>query len=256
VSSPVTDTDHQPLGGQVALVTGGSRGIGAATAEALASAGARVVVTYNSDRAAAEAVAAALPGQGHTVHPLAIEAADSIRSLAGHVASTAGRCDILVNNAGFTRTVPHGDLDALDDAFIDRMFQANWRGHFAMIRAFRPLLAAGGDGLIVNVSSLSGTTGVGSNVAYCAVKAGMDAMTKSLGRALAPEIRVMGVAPGVVETDFVPGRDAAAKDKFAAATPLRRIAQAEDVARAILACATHLTYSTGSTILVDGGRAL
>jgi len=244
------------LSGQVALVSGASRGIGAATAHALALAGARVIGTYNSDRDAAEAVIAGLPGEGHSARPLKIEDSGAIAALAEDVARGGGRCDILVNNAGFTRAIPHGDLDALDDNFIDAMFQANWRGHFAMVRALRPLLAASGKGLIVNVSSIAGMNGAGSNIAYCAVKAAMDSMTKSLARALAPDIRVMGVAPGVVETDFVPGRDAAARDKLAAAIPLKRVAQAPDVARAILACATHLDYSTGSTLIVDGGRAL
>ncbi|MGY6707752.1 MAG: SDR family NAD(P)-dependent oxidoreductase [Rhizobiaceae bacterium] len=240
------------LAGQVALISGASRGIGAATAHELARAGARIIGTYNSDREAAESVMAALPGEGHSVRPLKIEDSGAIAALAGDVE----RCDILVNNAGFTRAIPHADLDALDDAFIDAMFQANWRGHFAMVRALRPLLSASGKGLVVNVSSIAGMNGAGSNIVYCAVKAAMDSMTKSLARALAPDIRVMGVAPGVVETDFVPGRDAAAKEKLAAAIPLKRVAQAQDVARAILACATHLDYSTGSTLIVDGGRAL
>ncbi|WP_163364040.1 SDR family NAD(P)-dependent oxidoreductase, partial [Klebsiella aerogenes] len=87
---------------------------------------------------------------------------------------TYGRADILVNSAGFTKPVPAGDLDALDDAFIDRMFQVNWRGQFAAIRAFRRLLEANGNGLVVNVSSIAALNGVGSNLAYAAVKAGMD----------------------------------------------------------------------------------
>jgi 3-oxoacyl-[acyl-carrier protein] reductase len=88
------------------------------------------------------------------------------------------------------------------------------------------------------------------------VKAGIDVMTKSLGRALAPEIRVMSVSPGAVATGFVPGRGEEFNKKTAATTPLKRVATAEDVASAVLACATHLKYSTGSVIVVDGGRAL
>jgi 3-oxoacyl-[acyl-carrier protein] reductase len=110
--------------------------------------------------------------------------------------------------------------------------------------------------LIVSVSSIAGLSGVGSNLAYAAIKAGIDTMTKSLARALAPDVRVMSVSPGVVATDFVPGRDAAALEKVAPTIPLKRVATADDVGRAIAACATHLTYSTGSLIVVDGGRAL
>lgn len=118
------------------------------------------------------------------------------------------------------------------------------------------MLKASGDGLIVSISSIAGQTGVGSSVAYCAAKAGIDVMTKSLARALAPEIRVMGVAPGVVDTSFVPGRGADFNSKTAATTPLRRIATPEDVAEAVLACATSLHFSTGTTVVVDGGRSL
>ena len=152
--------------------------------------------------------------------------------------------------------MPHADLEALTDELIDRMFQVNWRGQFAAIRTFAPLLKASGDGLVVSISSIAAFTGVGSSIAYCAAKAGIDVMTKSLARALAPEVRVMAVSPGVVDTGFVPGRGADFNEKVAAATPLRRIATADDIAAAIAACATHLGYSTGTTIVVDGGRAL
>jgi 3-oxoacyl-[acyl-carrier protein] reductase len=104
--------------------------------------------------------------------------------------------------------VPHGDLDGLDDDLIDRMFAVNWRGQFATVRTFASLLKASGNGLIVSLSSIAGSNGIGSSIAYCAAKAGIDVMTKSLARALAPEIRVLAVAPGVVDTGFVPGRGA------------------------------------------------
>jgi 3-oxoacyl-[acyl-carrier protein] reductase len=183
------------------------------------------------------------------------DVADTASLLALREAARA-RCGealhVLVNAAGFTRPVPHADLDGFDDALIDRMFTVNWRGQFAAIRTFAPMLKAAGNGLIVSVSSIAGQTGIGSSIAYCAVKAGIDVMTKSL----APEIRVMGVAPGVVDTGFVPGRGAEFSAKAAATTPLRRVATAEDVAAAVLACATSLSFSTGTTVVVDGGRSL
>ncbi|QND72651.1 SDR family NAD(P)-dependent oxidoreductase [Tardiphaga robiniae] len=244
------------LANKVAVVIGGSGGIGAAAAQALAAEGARVVVTWRSGEAAANALLAGLPGEGHLARRAVIEDSATLTALAGEVERAFGRCDILVNTAGYTKPIPIGDLDALTDEFIDDMFKVNWRGQFAAIRAFAPLLKASGDGLIVNVSSIAGLNGVGSNLAYAAIKAGIDTMTKSLARALAPAVRVMAVSPGVVATDFVPGRDAAALEKVAGTIPLKRVATAEDVGRAIAACATHLTYSTGSLIVVDGGRAL
>ena len=244
------------LANKVAVVIGGSGGIGAAAAQALAAEGARVVVTWRSGEAAANVLLAGLPGEGHLARRAVIEDSATLTALAGEVERAFGRCDILVNTAGYTKPIPIGDLDALTDEFIDDMFKVNWRGQFAAIRAFTPLLKASGDGLIVNVSSIAGLNGVGSNLAYAAIKAGIDTMTKSLARALAPAVRVMAVSPGVVATDFVPGRDAAALEKVAGTIPLKRVATAEDVGRAIAACATHLTYSTGSLIVVDGGRAL
>jgi 3-oxoacyl-[acyl-carrier protein] reductase len=245
-----------PLSGKTAVVMGGSGGIGAATARLLAEAGATVVVVWRSGEAAAQAVLASLPKGGHVAVQASVEDTPSLVALAAKVKSAFGKADILVNSAGFTKPIPAGDFDALDDAFIDEMFRVNWRGQFATVRALRPLLEASGDGLIVNVSSIAALSGAGSNIAYAAVKAAMDTLTKSLARVLAPAVRVMAVSPGVVDTDFVPGRGPEQLAKIAPSIPLRRVASADDVGRAILACATHLTYSTGSLIVVDGGRAL
>ena len=244
------------MNGKVAVVLGGSGGIGRATAQAFAEAGATVVVVYRSKAAESEALAASLPGRGHVALAAKVEETATLVALAAEVERRFGRADVLVNSAGFTKPIPHHDLDALDDGFIDHMFAVNWRGQFAAVRAFRKLLEAHGDGLIVNVSSISAQSGAGSNIAYCATKAGIDSMTKSLARAFAPAIRVMSVSPGMVATEFVAGRDAAFNAKAGQSIPLKRVAEPEDVARAILACATLLTYSTGSIILVDGGRSL
>lgn len=244
------------LGGKVALVTGGSGGIGAAAAGLLAEAGATVVVGYHRSGARASAVAAALPGAGHVALPAPMDDSEALGALAAAIGNHFGRLDILVNSAGMTRPVPHKDLDGLTDELIDEVFRVNWRGPFATIRAVQPLLRQGGEGLIVNISSIAATTGVGSSIAYCGAKAGLDVMTVALARALAPEIRVLAVSPGVVDTEFVAGRTADVNAKLAAGTPLRRIASTTEVARAVLACATLLTFSTGSIIQVDGGRHL
>ncbi len=245
------------MGGKVVLVVGGSGGIGAASARLFAEAGALVAVTHRPGKAeAGQAVVDALPGKGHAAFPADVADTASIRALQAAVADRFGRLDVLVNTAGFTKPIPHHDLDALDDALIDQMFAVNWRGQFATVRAFAPMLKASGDGLIVFISSIAALTGAGSSIAYCAVKAGTDVLVKSLGRALAPEVRVMGVSPGVVATGFVPGRGEEFNAKTASTTPLRRVATAEDVGAAVLACATHLRFSTGTVIVVDGGRLL
>jgi 3-oxoacyl-[acyl-carrier protein] reductase len=225
----------------------------------LAQAGATVVLTHKpGDRSAevASGILKKLPGGGHSAHPADVADTASLLRVRDAIAERHGRLDILVNAAGFTKPVPHADLEALDDELIDRMFQVNWRGQFAAIRTFAPLLKRSGDGLIVSISSISAFTGVGSSIAYCAAKAGIDVMTKALARVLAPEVRVLAVSPGVVDTHFVPGRGANFNDKVSASTPLRRIAQADDIAAAITACATMLGYSTGHIVQVDGGRAI
>jgi 3-oxoacyl-[acyl-carrier protein] reductase len=247
------------LDGKVALVVGGSGAIGAATCRMLAQAGATVVLTHKPGERSTEVargILKELPGAGHSAHPADVADTASLLRVRDAIAERHGRLDILVNAAGFTKPVPHADLEALDDELIDRMFQVNWRGQFAAIRTFAPLLKRSGDGLIVSISSISAFTGVGSSIAYCAAKAGIDVMTKALARVLAPEVRVLAVSPGVVDTHFVPGRGANFNDKVSASTPLRRIAQADDIAAAITACATMLGYSTGHIVQVDGGRAI
>lgn len=244
------------LAGKVAVVTGGSGGIGRETCRLLAEAGAKILVGYRSNQAKAEEIVANLSGDGHQALRVSIEDTASIEAFRDAVLAAYNRADILVNTAGITKAVPHADLAALTDDLIDQIFINNWRGVFATIRAFAPALKASGDGLIVNVSSIAAFTGVGSNIAYCGAKAGIDIMTKSLARALAPEIRVMAVSPGMVDTQFVPGRSKEFSDKAAAATPLKRITSPTDVAGAIVSCATSLKFSTGTKIIVDGGRHL
>ena len=245
------------LDGKVALVIGGTGGIGAATAKLYAQAGARVAVTHRPGKPeAGNALLATLPGTGHSAFAADVADTATLLALKDLIEEQYGRLDILINTSGFTKAVPHGDLDGLDDALIDEMFKVNWRGQYATVRTFAPMLKASGDGLVVFISSIAGTNGAGSSIAYGATKAATDVMIKSLGRALAPEIRVLGVAPGAVATNFVPGRGEEFNVKAAAATPLKRVATAEDVADAVLACATHLRFSTGTIIVVDGGRSL
>ena len=244
------------LKGKVAVVTGGSNGIGAATVRMFASEGATVYVGYNKGIDRAKKLIDELPGNGHEAIQIILEDSATIRKAAKRVGDTHRRADIVVNSAGFTKPVPHGDLEMLTDELLDSLMIANVRGPFSMIRSFAPLLKASGDGVVINISSISGFTGSGSSVGYCAAKAALDIMTKSLGRALGPEIRVLCVSPGAVNTDFVAGRGPAQLETIAQATPLKRIVQPEDVARTILACVTHLKVTTGAVIISDGGRFL
>ena len=246
------------LAGRVALVTGGAGGLGGAICAALAGAGAAVVVGFNRSGESARLLAAALPAatDAHCALPAPVTDSAGLQSLAVVIEQRYGRLDIVVNCAGTTRFVAHPDLDALDDALIDEILATNVRGPFAVARAMKPLLLNGSDALIVNISSIAATSAMGSNIMYCASKAALDNMTKSLARALAPKIRVASVSPGLVETAFVKQMDDQWRAEQAARTPLGRLAQPDEVARAVLAVATHLTFSTGNIINVDGGRPL
>lgn len=239
--------------GKVAVVAGGSGGIGAATARRLALAGATVVVGYHRDAAGAEAVVKGLPGDGHWAVALPVDDSAAIAAAVQLVGDRHGAVDVLVNSAGITRRIPHTDLNGLDDATFDEIVAVNVRGAYALARAFAPLLRASGDGVLVNISSVSALTGKGSNIAYCAAKAALETMGVSLARVLAPEVRVLAISPAAVDTGFVPGRDHAAVAEQARSTPLRILVDPDDVAVSVVGAITHFRLATGTTFLIDGG---
>lgn len=241
---------------KIALVTGGAGGIGSAICTKLAETGAIVLVTYNSNAAKADQLLQKLPGEGHAAFHAPVTDAHKLQELKLWLTERYGKLDLLVNNAGITTPVPHQDLDGLSDEWIDQIFQTNVRGAFAMIRSCKDLLVNSGNGLVVNISSVAAQTGIGSNVAYCASKAAMDSMTRSLARALAPQIRVVSVSPGWVLGDYAKSFPAEYIQTQADLTPLGRLATPEDVADAVYALSTYLTFTTGSIIPVDGGRPL
>lgn len=243
------------LKNKVAVVTGGAGGIGSAICKKLADAGARIVITYNRNVEKAEALRSILTGDDHLVVHAPTVDQEKVKALAARINEHYGRLDILVNNAGITTPVPHHDLEALTDQWIDKIMQTNVRGTFAMIRACKHLLEKNG-GLVVNISSVAAITGIGSNVAYCASKAAVDSMTRSLARALAPAIRVVSVSPGWVLGEYAKSIDPAYLEQQEDLTPLGRLAKPEDVANTVFALTSYLTFTTGSIIPVDGGRPL
>jgi 3-oxoacyl-[acyl-carrier protein] reductase len=241
---------------KVALVTGGSSGIGKAIAARLAAMGSAVVVGYNSRQTLADEVVAGLQGTGHLALRIAINEPESIAAAAAAVMEKYGRLDALINCGGATTPVPANDLDGLTDDIFDRTVTINLRGPFAMVRAFRPLLEQGSNAAIVNISSIAARTGMGSSLAYLAAKAGVDALTIALAKILGPKIRVFSISPAGVDTDFVAGRTREQLQKVAERLPLAHITTADDVSRAVVACIVHLTSSTGIVVPVDEGRHL
>jgi len=240
------------------LITGGAGEIGSAICRNFAENGFDVIITYNSNSQKAEKVLQSLPKGNHSIFHAPTTNAQKVAELKAFVAKKYGKLDILVNNAGITTPVPHHDLDSLTDEWIDKIMQTNFRGGFAMVRAMKDLLMQSTEktALIVNISSIAGIYGIGSNVAYCASKSAVDSMTRSLARALAPKIRVVSVSPGFVEGEYTKNFDPAFLKNQMDNTPLERFAMGEDVANAVFVVATQLTFSTGNIITVDGGRLL
>jgi 3-oxoacyl-[acyl-carrier protein] reductase len=246
------------LRGQVALVTGGAGGIGSGICAALAEAGAQVLVGWHSSEVKAQQMVGRLPAASQAHRALRVPVTDTaaLLSLRAELTRTTGRLDLLVNCHGATQFVPAEDLEALDDELIDRVLTTHLRGSFATARAFKPLLAASQHGLIVNISSIAAELGIGSNIMYCAAKAGIDSLTRSLALALAPHIRVVSLSPGLVETEAAKSFDADFKAMHVQRTPLKRLVTPEDMGRCVVALATHMTAVTGVVIPVDAGRSL
>jgi 3-oxoacyl-[acyl-carrier protein] reductase len=242
--------------GKIAIVTGGAGGIGSAICKKLAEEGAKVIITYNSNEERANKLKEELAGSDHSILYAPVNDSERLKQLALFIEEKYGKIDILVNNAGITTPVAHDDLEGLTDEWIDKIFETNFRGAFAMIRACENLLMKSDYSLVVNISSVAAVSGIGSNIAYCASKAAMDSMTRSLARALAPTIRVVSVSPGWVVGEYAKTVDADFLQQQLNATPLNRFATPGDVADAVHALATTLKFTTGSIMPVDGGRLL
>ena len=242
--------------GNVALVTGGSGGIGSEICRRLADDGCTVYVGYAGNKERADKLADELPGLSHESIHCDVTSTESLDAVALEIQEMHGELDVLINCGGVTRPVPHTDLVGLDDELIDWIFRVNWRGPFATIRAMEAVLRAAESPVVVNISSIAAVTGVGSNVAYCASKAALDSMTRSLARALAPDIRVVSVSPGWVLGEYAAKADPARLQAQVDATPLGALATPADVAAAVSAVIYHLPMTTGSIIPVDGGRPL
>lgn len=246
------------LNGKIALVTGGAGGIGVGICEVLAEHGATVIVGYNTSRDEAAALVERLPnpGAGHAAYAAPVTDSAALSELARKIEEQHGRLDILVNCHGTTRFVPAEDLDDLDDELIDRVLATNVRGTFATVRALKGLLARDGDGLVVNISSIAAKLAIGSNIMYCASKAAVDTLTKSLALALAPRVRVVSVSPGLVLTEAAKKFDPGFLESHISRTPLGRLTTPRDIGAAIVAVATLMTAVTGVVIPVDTGRSL
>ena len=241
---------------RVAIITGSSSGIGAATAIELSRRGWRVVINFSKSAEKAQKITSQC-AESISVKADVAKDADCKR-LAKAALDKWGRIDALVNNAGSTRFVAHADLDGLSAEDFQDVYATNVISSFQMSRACAPALKASGRGAIVNVSSLAAQWGTGSSMAYAASKGALNAITYSFARVLGPEVRVNAVMPGFVETPWHPdgyGADRAAANSkaYASSNALKATATAEDVADSIVWLIEGAPKTTGETILVDGG---
>lgn len=241
------------LQGQVALVTGGGKRIGRAIALTLGRAGADVIVNYNQSRDGAQATAREIAALG--VRAAALRA-DVLRprqvtAMFGAVEKRFGRLDLLVNNAGvfFARK-----WDGLEEKDWDRVLGANLKGPFFCAQAAARMMMRQGRGNIINISSLGGLQAWPTYMHYCASKAALISLTRSLAKALAPAIRVNSVAPGTIL--FPDEAHDATMRKIIRTTPLRKAGAAEDIAQMVLFLATHSEFITGQVFPVDGGKSI
>ena len=244
---------------KAAIVTGSATGVGAATALALAQRGYNVVINYSKSADEAKASQAACSAAGADTLLMQGDVAEdaACRAMVEAAVGRWGQLDALVNNAGITTFTGSTNWDALDAAAFRRIADVNVLGAFQMIRACAPHLKSAG-GAIVNVSSIAGALGIGSSVAYVASKGALNAMTLYFARALAPEIRVNAVCPGLITTRwFVDGVGREAYEKIKAgyeqSTPLGRACSAEDVAGTIVWLIEGAPMVTGELILLDSG---
>ena len=241
------------LDGKIALISGGTTGIGAATARLFQSQGATVVVTGSSQKSV-DAARAELPG----IEVLLSDAADiaATKALVDHVKARHGRIDVLFVNAGFAKFAP---IDQIDEAFFDRQFDLNVRGAFFLMQHAIPAIPDGG-AIILTASVAGAGGGLGGSTVYGATKAALRSFGRTFARELAPRgIRVNTISPGPIVTPILDknGFTAAQKDAFVDGAktriPLGRTGTSEEVAAAALYLAADATYTTGAEIFVDGG---
>src|SRR5271163_1190557 len=248
------------LTGRTALVTGGASGIGLATVEAFARAGATVALNHLSEDARGASQVARLKGEGHRIvaAPGNVATPGEAETMVSRAVDALGRLDFLVNNAGTPATptpIPFAELDRLSEGFWQSILNTNLIGPFRCAHAAVGALKAA-QGAICSTASIAGVLGSGSSIPYATSKAGVINLTRSLARALAPDIRVNAVAPGFVDSPW--NKDWPADRKVASVerTPLQRACTPEDIAETVFFLCAGNSMITGQTVIVDGGLTL
>lgn len=259
----MSESSEQPLLGKVALVTGGSRGLGKQMVLGFAKAGADVVIASRKQEACTQLAKEVENETGRRALAVGAHVGkwNECDALAQRALDHFGRVDILVNNAGRSKFVAHHDLDGLDAQDFHDIYAVNVIGPYQMTRAVTPHMKAQGAGSIVNVSSIAGIEGIGSCIAYAASKGALNTMTRSLARALGPEIRVNTVCPGFIKTRWLEtglGDEVFGKlmNSVAKSTVLKAASTPVEVAEPIVYFAVGAAHTTGAIYVVDAGTHL
>lgn len=247
-------TTEQEFAGKVAVVTGGSRGIGRAIAAGFAAAGANVVVASRKLDNCMTTARELESTYGISALPVAFHAAswaDSDR-LADEVLERYGRCDVLVNNAGMSPF--HPGVDAITEDYYDKVLGVNLKGPFRASARLGTHMAANGGGSIINVSTIGSLRPAANEIIYAMAKAGLNALTIALSGEFAPSVRVNGLLPGAVDTDIASAWSSEMREGAAAGAPLNRLGTPDDfVGPALWLASERSSFVTGTLIRVDGG---
>ena len=245
------------LEGKIALVTGASRGIGRQIALTLAGYGATVIVNYNGSAAKAEEVVNEITANGGMAESMQCSVSDFEKSkeMIDGIVKKYGRLDILVNNAGITKD---NLIMRMSEEEFDKVIEVNLKGAFNCMKHVSRIMLKQKSGHIINMSSVSGVMGNAGQVNYCASKAGIIGMTKSLARELGSRgITVNAIAPGFIETEMTDVLPEDVKENLLASIPLKRMGQTKDIAETVAFLASDkAAYITGQTISVDGGMGM
>lgn len=245
------------LRGSVALVTGGNGGLGQRICRALAAAGVDVAVVYARSREPAEQVAVDLAAQhGVRAHAFGCELTDgaAIARLVDAVTHHFGRLDILVNDAAYNKAIAFQDLDGMTDEEWDRILAVNLTAPMRLTKAAAPALRASGRGRVVNISSVAGLGPTGSSIAYAVAKAGLVHLTRCMAVALAPDVLVNCVAPGLLDgTRATANLSAEQIERSSASAILKKVADKDDCADMVVTMCRTETM-TGQTVVIDAGR--
>jgi 3-oxoacyl-[acyl-carrier protein] reductase len=245
------------LNGAVAVVTGGNGGLGTRICHALAKEGVHIAVAYAQSRDQAESIARELASRYQVnAAAFACDVTDgaAVEGFVGAVTERFGRLDVLVNDAAYNKAIPFADLDSLTMEVWDRIIAVNLTGPMRLIKTAAPVMKAQGRGRIVNISSVSGVGPTGSSIAYAVSKAGLIHLTRCMAVALAPQILVNCVAPGLLEGTRATANLRPEQIQNSAATALlKKPADKDDCAEMVVAMCRTETM-TGQTVVIDSGR--